>query len=105
MLKQYYLDPNELSFEATNITDVNTCAEEILSNNKGNVEQSNPHKKIEMNKSTELNESEKKEIIASKPEVGASKHEEIMSEQKETVSKKRETRVQKNLILPQKSTN
>ena len=53
--KQYHIYPNEISFEAANITDVSTYKQEIRSNNKENIDQRNPYDKTKYDKSLEVN--------------------------------------------------
>ena len=60
MLKRYHLDPNEMSFEVANITNISIHMEEIISNKEDNVDQRNPYNRIEKNKSPEVNASDKK---------------------------------------------
>ena len=58
VLKQYHLYPNEMSFEAANITDVITRTQEIISNNEDNVDKRKPKNESEKKKSKEVNVSD-----------------------------------------------
>ena len=46
ILKKYHMDPNEMSSEVVNITDISTCTQYINGNN--DVGQSNLYKKLKI---------------------------------------------------------